>query len=385
MKDALALRAPAGSPVARSRRIWRIVFVLAIVVVTTATHWPKLQVGVAGHPIDKLLHATSFAGIALLLWRTRWMSTLLTVWFAVLLWCVVDELTQSIPGLGRSTDLDDWLADAIGVTLMVLVLGALRPMGRGVSLLLSRRRAVSIERLFARPTNWLHFIAVAPIAFAGGATAAVWFDSLLVRKPPQPWEFGFVGGVLGLGVACHLLLEFGVRHARRRAAAARACLHCGSDAAAPDTPSAPDAPAPATPCACCGEARRASDWAPTADLASGEAVRLCLVPTLVGLVSLFVVEFGVLFLLTAARLDWPRVQRLDLTFRRLPGDMRLLIDATALALAATWILWWCRRRIARRIDAGGERCLACGFDLHATAARGGGGACPECGAPFLRL
>ncbi|MFM9144717.1 MAG: hypothetical protein ACKORL_04935, partial [Phycisphaerales bacterium] len=63
----------------------------------------------------------------------------------------------------------------------------------------------------------------------------------------------------------------------------------------------------------------------------------------------------------------------------------ILGDIALVALVGAWGLWRCRVRIAGRVDRCGEACLACGFDLRATAAGAGTGTCPECGEQFVRI
>ena len=67
---------PDGGAVARRRRRvlrpWRWAFVVYGVVLTVATHWPRLELGPEVPASDKVLHLVAFAVLTVLLWRTGW-------------------------------------------------------------------------------------------------------------------------------------------------------------------------------------------------------------------------------------------------------------------------------------------------------------------------
>jgi len=74
---------------------------------------------------DKLIHATAYAVMGLLVWRvlvhhyqTRFWLSLFSLLFCSL-YGVSDEYHQSFIA-GRDADVWDWLADTIGAGLMVL-------------------------------------------------------------------------------------------------------------------------------------------------------------------------------------------------------------------------------------------------------------------------
>ena len=360
---------PAGSPMARARGAWRAVFVLAALVVTTGTHWPKLTLGQPDQPIDKLLHCTAFAGLTAFLVRTGWIRPLWAAGAVMLAWGAVDEVTQGIPGLQRSVDLDDWLADATGVLLALAFTAAFALQGGGLARLLGLRRRVAMAWLFSRPLPWMHLATGAVLGAAVGGPVAIWLDSLFVRKSAQPWQYGTVGGVLGAIGGAHLLLELGTRAGLRRNAALRSCLACGTPA--------PDA-APDAPCTACGAARTAGDWAPVAALPGSEELRLCLAPILQGVATLVALSLVGVFVGSLPNQRVPALSSVSRAYNASAVDFRILMDLALLAFIGAWTTWRCRRRIARRVDQGRDACLACGFDLRAAS----GDACPECGAPI---
>ncbi|MHC5114935.1 MAG: VanZ family protein [Planctomycetota bacterium] len=102
-------------------RFWRCAFVGYAVALAIGTHWPRIDLGsAAGMPDpDKIAHFVAFAGLAFLLWRTQWVPDP-RLWAALLLgWPVLDEVTQALPILGRSTSWQDVLAGQLGVIVVV--------------------------------------------------------------------------------------------------------------------------------------------------------------------------------------------------------------------------------------------------------------------------
>jgi hypothetical protein len=136
-----------------SVRAWRCLLVIYVLVLTAGTHWPRLQLGsAAGTPDpDKLAHFVAFGGLAFLLWRTEWVSSPLR-WLALMLaWTMLDEASQALPILERSTDWRDILAGQMGVMAVAGWRGALalrpkRPDGPGAeSRPLARRMRVLLR------------------------------------------------------------------------------------------------------------------------------------------------------------------------------------------------------------------------------------------------
>lgn len=369
--------APIDTPSARAVRHARVAFALAALASTVATHWPRLALAPAESPIDKLAHALNFAFLSALLWRTRWVRRVLPLMAIMAAWATVDELTQAIPVLHRQADLDDWLADLVGIAVASAYLRAFRPMGRGLGALFELRRSIALDALLSRGIAWFHLATAASLGAAAGVPLGVLADSWFQRKTPQPWQYGFIGGVLGASVAVHALLESGIRWKLRRSLAERPCLGCGTVA--------PTGEGPGHACAACGRERGALDWCDTVGLPGREEGRLCVKPVLLGISAVIVLNFAAIATMTSLRLHSDAVMRFDRWFSSLPSDARILADLTGVALIGAWSLAQCRRRIAGALDLGGARCLSCGFDLTATSPPEQGGRCPECGTGFVRV
>lgn len=365
--------APRGTPAWRATRNARICFCVMAAASSVATHWPRLALAAGESPVDKLAHASSFALLSVLLWRTRWVRRIPVLMALMAAWATLDEVTQAIPVLHRHADLDDWLADLAGIAVACAFVAAFRPMGHGLGALFARRRACALDGLLSNGIAWFHLATAAALGAAAGAPLGVLADSWFQRKAPQPWQYGFIGAVLGAGVAAHALLESGIRWRMRRNFAVRPCLACG-------TPHAGTAA-----CAACGRAHGELDWCDAVGLDGREEGRLCVKPVALGIAAVIVLNFAAIALLTSLRLHVGAVMRFDRWFAGLPTDARILADATGVALVGAWALAQCRGRIAGALDRGGARCLRCGFDLQATAPGEGGGRCPECGTGFVRV
>jgi VanZ family protein len=102
-----------------------------VLILLTGTHWPLNSLPEAPRNIDKLFHFTAYAILAGLL-ATTWQlsSGILTarhlrwVWCAVAIFGALDELTQI--AVGRDCSIWDWLADAAGAAVGILVFVWLR-------------------------------------------------------------------------------------------------------------------------------------------------------------------------------------------------------------------------------------------------------------------
>lgn len=102
---------------------WRLAFVFYAIALFTATHWPKMVINPAsGLRVDILVHFAAYGLFTLLIsragffahpWhsaRNIWLSALGAAAFAG-----GDEITQSIPGVGRVSDWQDYAANLTGI------------------------------------------------------------------------------------------------------------------------------------------------------------------------------------------------------------------------------------------------------------------------------
>lgn len=363
----------ARTPAATAARNLRVAFWCSLAVAFAFTHWPRLAVGGDGVAVDKLVHAAGFGALAALCLLAHPRLPVVAGAAAMLLLAAADEASQAIPGLGRTADLEDWLADAVGILVAAAFAAAFRPVGRGASALLERRRRIASCAQLARPMTWFHLATAGALGFAAGAPLGVLLDSWFVRKGPQPWQYGLIGGLLGLAVGVHALWESGVRFRLRAMARERPCIACGSPL-----------PGAERRCSACGAAVDARDWAPVALLPGSVELRACLVPVVQSLAAIIAISAGSIALVTVLRLRSDAVLRADTWYRMLPADARILGDIALVALVGAWGLWRCRVRIAGRVDRCGEACLACGFDLRATSPGSAAGTCHECGGGFVR-
>lgn len=109
---------PDGSKKARAS-YWRLAFALYALALTTATHWPRLQLPQESPASDKTIHVITFAGFTFLLWRTAWIGRVWMIALIALAWAAIDESTQSIPVLHRHASWTDYVANALGILLAI--------------------------------------------------------------------------------------------------------------------------------------------------------------------------------------------------------------------------------------------------------------------------
>ena len=97
-----------------------------------ATHFPRLQLDNAPPQSDKLLHFTAFGVLAFLFWRffeAVGAVGPLYVWLALpvlILYAAIDEYLQQF--VGRSTDWADFVADSIGICVVLAAMEIRRRM-----------------------------------------------------------------------------------------------------------------------------------------------------------------------------------------------------------------------------------------------------------------
>jgi VanZ family protein len=108
------------------RRWWTVAFVVYVMVIFTATHWPQLKINAPGRP-DLWIHLTVFSLWTVLLtmlarFGPRWSRVnICTAGIVTLAYAAFDESTQVfIPG--RTATLEDYGANAGGVLLGTSVL-----------------------------------------------------------------------------------------------------------------------------------------------------------------------------------------------------------------------------------------------------------------------
>jgi VanZ family protein len=119
-------------------RLWQIVLACYWLVLVVSTHVPPTFPGLPPHGTDRLAHLAAYGVLAGLVGLNlqlagghvtgrhfRWL------WIAVVLFGVVDELTQ--PAFGRDASWIDWLADATGAVLGLMLFAWLRAWGRASS------------------------------------------------------------------------------------------------------------------------------------------------------------------------------------------------------------------------------------------------------------
>lgn len=364
---------------AAALRHWRTAAAAALVCAMVATHWPRLELGVREQPIDKFLHAATYGVLTMLLAHTRWFRSLWMPMLLLALLGVLDEFTQAIPGLGRTCDLDDWVADVLGITMAASIMWAGRPVPGQLAGVLDARRALLGRMLLDRPVNWIHICTGALLGAGVVGVLCVALDSRF--RAPRPLHAAVCGAIFGAAAGAALMRESGLRALERRVAGSAPCVRCGLPRAGDGAAQPAVQPAP---CVRCGLVPHALAWTPFTLVNGRRAMNVCARYVAEGLAVIIGVVAAGVILTTWLRLDVPFIMRLDQMYRTLPLDMQRLLEIALVVLVGAWTFRRCRVRLARELDRSGQTCLACGYDLHAAAPNVQSGVCTECGEPFVR-
>jgi len=364
----------AGSGAAQ--RYWRLVAVVALVVLFTGTHWPSLRVpllaeaddGPGSPSPDKLLHFVGFGLLVLPWWWTGWFPRLWILALAAGAWAIFDESMQALLPIDRTFLPEDILCNLCGVTAAVALLWGFRPVGTvgGHAELELRLRATAEGMLLRSPNNWLLLAAAAAL---GAVVAVPGFVLLGPLGGFHPLVMALCGGFLGAAVAGLFALSRGIEAKVAQMRQARACVWCG-------------VPGVEGRCGGCGAVHPRGAWLETEPPRLRELAAAGWWPLLRSLLALLLASG--LFLLLVADRPWAWSASLDRLYLSLNGVTRIVVDLTLLAIAGGWAIHGTRIRLAARLDAQHRSCRGCGHDLSGAPvdARTGAGRCGECGRTF---
>lgn len=106
--------------------IWWLLFAGYWLALFVGTHLPPTFRGLPPQDTDKWVHFAAYAGLAFLLAMAWQHSTgmlnrrhLRFAWLAIGAFAAIDEITQLV--VGRSASVNDWLADAAGAALGLVI------------------------------------------------------------------------------------------------------------------------------------------------------------------------------------------------------------------------------------------------------------------------
>ena len=329
----------------RATVLRRVVFIVYAAGLASGTHWPRLQIGDPMHPPDKLLHFICFGGLAFFLYQARYFRRYWVLLLVGIAWTIVDELTQQLPGLGRSFSIEDIVASSFGVLVATSICWSLQPCGGAGARLRRERFDECMDAVLARPVAWLAIATSAAFGAAVGVPLAVVVDGF--TEAPTPFQAAVVGGLLGGTALGGAMLLVGMRRE---------------------------------------EASRFANgrWIELPTLVWRDVIKACALP-IAGGVAMLIALFVAGALLLILRRDVALASDLLRWLDSLSKGMPTMLDATATGLVVSVVVDRCRVRLARRLDEADRRCLACGQDLRATPAPSGTGRCGECGASFVRM
>jgi hypothetical protein len=360
-------------------RPWRVAFVLYALLLTVASHWPALALGHEHQPApDKLMHMLAFAGLLVLLWRTRWVKSPGPAVLLVVAWAAVDEVTQSLPILRRTFSWQDMVAGQLGAIVVGAWWWALGPTGGLPNRLRLAYQAFIVSDLCAR---WRTLLLGAAAAFVGAFVVGSVAWLALRAAGPLYGNMGnvVVAVIVGAAAAGQVTLAamFGPR--ARALAEHQPCFACGGscrEAAFDESGRAP--------CPSCGEPVHRGQWAPPMQLPMSAALRGAgrAGAAAAGVIALAVALYMLLLVLS---MQFTAAKNLLGLWQRLTLDMQLTIDLTLVGLALAMGLRIYRGHQARLHDRQHVECRGCGHSLTGTTVTQGLGTCPECGAGFARI
>lgn len=351
----------------RLRRPWIIGFIVYALLLTVATHWPRLALGSETRPVaDKLIHLYAFGGLTFLLWRTGWIRSRRLVLGIALVWTLLDELTQALPGLGREFSWQDVVAGWLGVGACATWLAVLRPIGGRANRTRLRAQVVVFEELFTHWQTWA--LATAAAGPVGAAALFIWpivYQNIYLGWPQMLYA---AGHMVWLGLLGLFWLKWWQAETARFAQSVR-CLGCGTSCR--DVPSDDRGEGN---CPTCGEAFHTAQWLPPAPLPR-EGRRRALVKSVL-IAGVVMIVFAVIGFAVSLRL------RRSFGAQVLTVDMVNAIDLALLAVAIAIGTIMLRRWLADAADRQHRICRVCGHDLRETPVSNGLGTCGECGVPF---
>lgn len=359
---------------------WRIAFVSYASALTIATHWPQLELtGPGGSEApDKLLHLFAFGGFAFLLVQTRWLRRVWITGILAVIWTLLDEITQSLPVLGRQSSLIDVLAGELGVILVIVWMVALGPIGSVANRTRIAQQHFLLAELFRRPLTWVVVLSVALIgALLGAGSIALAMEFVFTRYGGEHLTKVMVASVVGAFAGTHVSLAgLLARHAARRVKQ-RPCFACGSSC---DGVQFDDVGRGR--CSRCAASVQLGQWAEPMQLPLTAALRGGVPAVALGGCILV---FGAAALLIVLRLSkqfaWAKY--VIRAWNDLSPDMQTAVDFAAIALIVAMTVRLYRWRQAQLYDRQHKKCRACEHDLQGTPMTQGVGRCPECGTPFV--
>lgn len=324
----------------RAVRHWRVLFGLYAGALSTGTHWPRLNLGDPERSPDKMMHFVAFGILAALLWQARMVRSPWSLLAIGGVWCAIDELTQGIPVLGRTVSAHDFTASFLGVAVAAAAVAATRPLGGERARMRRERFDRTLDSLLARPGPWMAIASAAALGAMVTMPLAVMLDARLDLRGAGvgPFAASLLGIGFGVAIAAPAAALAGIRHEDRRLVAAGVFP------------------------------------VPTPTLSSAAIVANAWKPALVAVAAVFTLMLLWATLL-GLRVQSPSAARLDAWLAGLPKGMTTVLDATILGFSGSFAVWRTRLGLARWIDAGGSRCIACGHPFGPQ----GASRCPECG------
>jgi hypothetical protein len=275
-----------------------------------------------------------YALLAAGVWFSGWIRSLGLLWIAGAVWAALDEWTQGFAIIGRRPDVEDWVADVMGVTIAIAWIVAMRPIGEWET---RRRRATrddAMARLFGQIWPWPTVLVGAAIGSAAALPIFLWIGA---RSWAMPSRQVVITGVIVIALAsAHATVEILLRLTTLE-----------------KRPMLPDRV--------------------MGRLMAGPVLAAFAVLVLITVLAQVMLALRLHFFVAALFDEWYRMRS---------QTLRAAIDLALILLLAAWAARRARRNVAARVDRAHLECLRCDQSLTGVPIAGRFGTCPECGTAY---
>lgn len=364
-------------------RLWKAAFVIYALLLTIATHWPRLQLGTEESPWpDKLLHMLAFGGLAFLFIQTKWVKKLYLCSLLIAVWTLFDEFSQSLPILGRESSWGDALSGVMGIAIVVAWMWALGAIGGIANRLRLTQQRFLIGQLLTKPHNWL-------ILFTSASGGAVLIGGIVVLSSAFLFNYlisvtdlvigALVAAAAGAFAGIHVALTGLLRRHALIDNLKASCFACATSCKDVQFDNEGK-----SKCSKCEAQLYLGQWSepmqlPISAMLKGAGLAVGVAGSLLAAILLCV--FGITLLHT--KYSW--AMQINKAWISWSPDQIIAIDITVIAIIIAIAVRIYRSRQARFYDRQDKFCRSCDHDLQGTPIEKGIGRCPECGLRFAKF
>ncbi len=346
---------------------------------TVGTHWPRLQLGSESVPApDKLIHMLAFGSLAALLWLSGWFRRPWHAGAVAAAWVAIDEGSQALPFLGRTSSLPDLLAGELGVAVAIAWCWAFKPVGGAANRVRLAWHAFVSEEVLATSRGWVAL----GLGAAEGAVAALVVTLpvlLILGNRREMMEYLTLGTAAGAMIGATIALAAAQRRGAAVLAPQQPCFACGASCLGVAFDDRGHAACPG-----CGGVLHRGQWIDPPAFERRKQLRAAAhMGFAVIAVTLVAAALGLAIAVFLWQGGWAR--RIALGLGLMADQMQLAMGLAVLGLGCAAGVRVLRVWLAQAHDQQATNCRHCGHDLRGTPVAGGIGVCGECGRHFARF